>query len=264
MDRRLPGVVVENRPGASGGIGLSRVVAAPPDGYTLVTVPGPVVSATPLPSVGAELAGVTELARGPMVLVGTTARPMPADVAALFKAIKATPSQYEYATSGNGTSQHLAGEMIKQLAGLQMVHIPYKGGSQAVMDVVSGQVPLAMLGITSVLPHIQSGKLKAYAVTTETRAASLPDTPTLAETVLPGFQASQWFVLAAPKNTPAARVDRLNQVIGDILKLPDVKAGFENVGVTPSHASPADITRFVMDEQRRWQDLAARSQLPLN
>ncbi|WP_459618285.1 Bug family tripartite tricarboxylate transporter substrate binding protein [Bordetella sp. 2513F-2] len=257
-------VVVENRPGASGAIAQARAASAAPDGYTLITVPGPVVTSKPMPAVGAELTGVSELGRGPMVLVGTLARDTPPDVQSLFQAMKQAPDRYEYASSGNGTSQHLTGELIKQLAGVSPAHIPYKGGSQAVMDVISGQVALGVLGITSVLPHLQSGKLRAYAVTTEQRAASLPDTPTLGETVLPGFQASQWFVVAAPRGVPADRLMRLNALLGEILLLPDVKTAFETAGVEPSHATPEATTRFVTQEQARWLELATRNKLPLN
>lgn len=257
-------VVVENRAGASGAIGLNRAASAEPDGYTLVTVPGPVITNTRMPEVGAELAAISELARGPMVLVGTTARDMPADVHSLFSAVRAAPDRYDYTSSGTGTSQHLAGEMIKQQARLKMTHIPYKGGSQAALDIISGQVPLGVLGITSILPHVKTGKMRAYAVTTGTRSAALPDTPTLAESVLPGFDASQWFILAAPKGVAAAHVQRLNDEIRGILGLPDVKAAFAAVGVDPSPASPEATARFVTGEQTRWRDLAVKSNLPLN
>ncbi|SAI22239.1 lipoprotein [Bordetella ansorpii] len=257
-------VVVENRPGASGAIGLNRAASAEPDGNTVVLVPGPVITNTRMPEIGKELAAVTELARGPMVLVGTTARDMPKDVKSLFAAVKAAPDRYDYTSSGNGTSQHLAGELIKQQAGLKMTHIPYKGGSQAALDIISGQVPLGVLGITSILPHVQAGKMRAYAVTTASRSASLPDTPTLGESVLPGFDASQWFVMAVPKGVPDDRVQRLNAAVGEILKLPDVKAAFAAVGVDPSSASPEDTARFVIGDQARWRNLAVKSNLPLN
>ncbi|MFS4515533.1 tripartite tricarboxylate transporter substrate binding protein, partial [Delftia tsuruhatensis] len=185
-------VVVENRPGASGAIGLQAAAKAPADGLTLVSVPGPQLSGPRQPEVGRELTAVAVMARGAMVLVG----PAPGaagSLGELVAAMKAKPGQWSYASSGTGTSQHLAGELLNALAATSMVHVPYKGGGQAVTDVVGGQIPLAMLGVTPVLPHIQSGRLKAYAVTSATRIDSLPDVPTMREAGVPGYEATRWY-----------------------------------------------------------------------
>lgn len=257
-------IVVDNRPGASGLMALQATLKAPADGYTLVTVPGPIVTAKPLPQIGKELAAVALLGSGPAVLVATAATPMPATVKDLIAGAKARPDRYSYVSSGNGTAQHLAGELLNHSAGTAITHIPYKGGTQAVTDVVGGQVPLGMLGITAVLPHIMSGKLKAYAVTTRQRARSLPDVPTLAEAGVPGFEAMQWFAVAVAAGTPAERVQKLNAAIAGVLQQPEVVAGFAKVGMDIETATPSQATAFVVDDLRRWHALAQKAHLQLD
>ncbi|VTU41270.1 Argininosuccinate lyase [Variovorax sp. PBS-H4] len=256
-------VVVDNRPGAAGVIALNFAAKAPADGYTLVTVPGPVLSATPSPQVGKELAAVAMLGKGPAVLFGTMAEPLPGTVKELITATKAKPQSFNYVSSGNGTAQHLAGELFAQMAGVSVNHIPYEGGAQAVTDVIGGQVNLGVLGITSVLPHIQAGKLKPYAVTTATRSKNLPDVPTLAET-LPGFEATQWFVVAAPAGVPADRVQKVSAAISTILKEPDVSSGFSKVGIDAEYATPAQTNTFVTQDLQRWKVLAEKAHLKLD
>ena len=257
-------VVDDNRAGASGAIALQAAVKAPADGYTLITVPGPVLMRLPVPQVGKELTGVAMLGKGPAVLVGTMAKPLPPTVKDLIAAAKAKPNDFAYASSGNGTAQHLAGELFNQLAGTAITHVPYKGGTQAVTDVVGGQVPLAVLGITAVLPHIKAGKLHAYAVTTATRSPSLPDVPTMQEAGLPGFEATQWFMVAVPKGTPPERIAKLNGAINQALKDPEVAKGFATVGIAPETASGTEATQFVQKDQQRWDELAKKANLALD
>jgi tripartite-type tricarboxylate transporter receptor subunit TctC len=256
-------VVIENRPGASGAIAMSAVARATPDGYTLVTVAGPDVPAKAVPELGKDLAGVAALGSGAMVLVGTTAAPLPATLKDLLAAAKASPDKYTFGSSGTGTSQHLAGELINQVAGTKMTHVPYKGGGQAVTDLLGGQLPLAVLGIPPVLPHIKSGKLKAYGVTTISRSSALPDVPTLNDVGLPGFDANQWFVVATAVGTPADRIEKLNAAINQALKDPEVIAGFISVGVEPFVASPQETVKFVTGDQKRWRDLAQKAKISL-
>ncbi|OZI71808.1 Bug family tripartite tricarboxylate transporter substrate binding protein [Bordetella genomosp. 12] len=256
-------VVVENRQGAAGVIALNYAAKAPADGYTLVTVPGPVLTATPAPLIGRELAAVAMMGKGPAVLFGTKAEPLPDTVPELITALKAKPQHFNYVSSGNGTAQHLAGELFNQMAGTRINHIPYKGGTQAVTDVIGGQVNLGVLGITSVLPHIQAGKLKPYAVTTATRSKNLPDVPALAET-LPGFEATQWFVVASPAGTPTDRIDKLNAAIGAILKEPEIAAGFARVGIDPEAATPAQTAEFVTQDLQRWKQLVDTAHLNID
>ena len=230
-------VVIDNRPGAAGSIALQAAARAPKNGNTLITVPGPVLSAVPVPQLGKELVGVATLAKGPMVLVGTTSAPLPGKLSDLLSAAKADPKAFAFATSGNGTSQHLAGELMNQMAGTKIVHVPYKGGGQAVTDVVGGQVPLGVLGITPVLPHIKSGKLHAYGVSTASRATQLPDTPTLSEAGLKGFDADQWFVVAAPAGTSPERLAELNHAIRKAMESTDVMDALAAAGMTPAAIS---------------------------
>lgn len=256
-------VVISNRPGASGSIALNAAAKAPPDGYTIVTVPGPVLMSIPVPQLGKELTGVAQLAKGPMVLVGTQTGSK-ASLKDLITDAKAHPEAYNFASSGNGTSQHLAGELLNQMAGTKMTHIPYKGGNQAVTDVIGGQVPVGMLGITPVLTHIKSGKIKAYGVSTAHRSPALPEVPSLAEAGVAGFDATQWFVVAAPAGTPPARLQKINVAIAEILAKPEIATGFAAVGVLPTPASAMETTSFVVAEQKRWGDLARKANLPLD
>lgn len=262
---RLSGqsVVVENRPGASGALALQQVAKAPLDGNTLITIPGPLLHPNPVPQVGKELHAVAMMAQGPMVLVAPVAT-APADFPSLVKAIKANPKSWSFATSGNGTSQHLAGELFNQMAGTQAVHVPYKGGGQAITDVLGGQVPLAVLGASPVLPHIQSGKLKAYAVTTRERLDLLPDVPSLRELGLTGYEASQWFAVAVPTGTPAARVQQLNEWITAALDTPAVKELIRNSGNVRGAGAPAAVEAFLIKDGERWQALATKLQIRLD
>ena len=259
-------IVVDNRPGAAGAIALQAAVKAAPDGYTLITMPGPILTSTPVPRIGKELTGVATLARGAMVLVGGRSAEgvaLPPTLPALLQLSREQPRLLSYATSGNGTSQHLAGELIKQMSQAGMTHVPYKGGGQAVIDLVGGQIPLGVLGITPLMSHIQSGKLHAYGVTTARRSPSLPAVPTLAEAGLPGFDADQWFVAAVPAGVDAARIARLNAAISQALQSAELRRAFEANGVSPGNATPQQATSMVVDDMRRWQALAQKAQLPL-
>ncbi len=255
-------VVVDNRPGASGAIALQAAAKAAPDGYTLITVPGPVLYATQPPEVGKELAAVALLAQGPMVLVSGLPRP-PATVPDLVQAMKKDPGAWSYASSGNGTSQHLAGELFNAIAGTAMAHVPYKGGGQAVVDVVGGQVPLGLLGVTPVLAQIQSGKLKAYAVTTRFRIESLPNVPTMEEAGLKGYDAAQWYVVAAPKGLPAAQVRQLNAWLNEIAASDDLKAALSASGSVAGQGSAAQAQQFIEADHRKWKALAKTSNLDI-
>ncbi len=255
-------VVVENRPGASGAIALGAAAKAAPDGYTIVTIAGPEVTANKaMPELGKELAGVAALASGPMVLVGTTATPMPPTLKDLLASAKT--NSYNFGSSGIGSSQHLAGELINQTAGTKLVHVPYKGGGQAAVDLLGGQIPLAILGVPPVMQHIKSGKLKAYGVTTSARSGALPDVPTFGEAGLPGFDASQWYVVATAAAVPADRIQVLNAAINQALRDPEIAAGFINLGVEPFITSPQEAVTFVMADQKRWSDLVQKAKISL-
>lgn len=257
-------VVVENRPGASGAIALGATARAAADGYTIVTVAGPEVSAAAVPELGKELAGVATLGTGPMILVGTTATPMPATLKELLARAKESPDKYSFGSSGTGTSQHLAGELINQTAATKMTHVAYKGGGQAVVDLLGGQIPLAVLGIPPVLQHIKSGKLKAYGVTTASRSGALPEVPTLSESGIAGFDARQWYAVATTAGVPTDRIQILNAALNKALTDPEIVDGYTKLGVEPFISSSQETTNFVAAEKKRWTDLARTAKISLN
>ena len=256
-------VVVENRPGASGAIALQAAAKAEPDGYTLISVPGPIVFNHPVPRIGKELVSVALLAQGPMVLVGPAGNG-PSTLSELIDAMRKDPKAWSYASSGTGTSQHLAGELLNLAAGTSMTHVPYKGGGQAVIDVVGGQVPLALLGVTPVLPHLRSGKLKAYAVTTRYRIESLPDVPTMQEAGIAGYDATQWYVVAVPAGTPEDRIARLNGWIDEITASKELKPALLSSGSIAGKGSSKETQDFVAADTRKWRDVVHKSKLDLD
>jgi tripartite-type tricarboxylate transporter receptor subunit TctC len=256
-------VVVENRPGASGLIALQTAARGAPDAYTLITLPGPLLFTQRVPELGRELTAVASLAQGPMVLVGPASN-TPSTVQELIADMRKHPKLWSYASSGNGTSQHLAGELFNMATGTAMTHVPYKGGGQAVADVVGGQIPLAMLGVTPVVQQIRSGKLKAYAVTTRYRIDSLPNVPTMQEAGLTGYDASQWYIVAAPAGTPADRIERLNQWMSEITASQDMKPALDASGSVAGTGSAQAVHDFVTQDLQRWRDLADKARLNLN
>lgn len=256
-------VVVENRPGASGAISLQAAAKAPADGLTLVSVPGPQLAGPRQPEVGRELTAVAVMARGAMVLVGP-AMGAAANLADLLATMKARPGQWSYASSGTGTSQHLAGELLNTMAATSMVHVPYKGGAQAVTDVVGGQIPLAMLGVTPVLAQIQAGRLKAYAVTSATRVDSLPGVPTMDEAGVRGYEATQWYAVAVPAATPPEKQAQLNQWINQAIQSPELRPTLQAAGAVATPMSLPETQRFMSQDNAKWKKLASERRLALD
>lgn len=255
-------VVVENRSGASGALALNLVANSQPDDTLLITVPGPIIFPRDEPGIGKELDPVIMLAEGPMIIVGPATNPQHS-LADVITDAKQNPRKWNYATSGTGTSQHLAGEMINQLAGTQMVQVPYKGGGQAVSDVVGAQVPLAILGPTPVLPHITSGALQAYAVTTTYRLPSLESVPTVAEAGIEGYDASQWFALATTKGVSPRRIERLNGLLADIVKTQKFREAVTAAGMKIAPGSPEDLLSFVQADRAKWANLVKQRGLKI-
>ena len=253
-------VMVENHPGANGVIAMRAAAKATPDGYTIVTVAGPSLTGERgVPRLGKELAVVAMQAEMPMVLVGS----MATDVArlptlkALLDEARVRPTPWSYASSGIGGSQHLAGELLNYKAQTAIAHVPYKGGAQAAADVVSGQVPLAILGITPVLQHIRSGRLRAYAVTGDRRvAASLPDVPTMQEAGVADYSARQWYIVAAPAGVPEARVQKLHGWINEIMASPELAKLLEDIGANGSRETPEAVLSFAKAQDRKWKRFA--------
>lgn len=235
-------VVVENRAGAGGNIGSDFVAKSPADGYTLLmgTVGTHAINVALYPKMPydavKDFVPISLVAGVPNVLVAAPAFPVNS-VKDLIDMAKKAPDKTTFASSGNGTSIHLSGELFKQLAGVQMTHVPYKGSSAALPDVMSGQVNVMFDNAPSVMPQIKGGKLKAIAVTSSVRSPALPNVPTIAEAGLPGYEASSWFGVLAPAGTPKEIVDKLSQTIAKAVQSPEFKErlaaqGAEGVGNT--------------------------------
>jgi tripartite-type tricarboxylate transporter receptor subunit TctC len=260
-------VIIENRPGAGGNIGTEAVARAAPDGYTLVQLTD---ATTISPGLYASLkydpvkafAPITLIATGPHVLVVNAASPIKT-LADLVERAKKNPGTVNYATAGVGSAQHLAIEMFRRVAHVEMTHVPYKGGGQAIVDVVSGQVPVGVFGLAPVLPQIQAGKLRALAVTSPQRVAGLPDVPTVAESGFPGFSSVQWFGLAAPAGTPADVVARLNRDVVSVLRTPTIEQRLQKLGATVVADTPEQFARFIEQDTARWSGIIKDSGIKL-
>lgn len=250
-------IVVENRPGAGGTIGVGLLVQAPADGYTLgmgVTATLAIAPALyrrlpydPLK----DLEPVTLIATLPLILVVHPSLPV-RSVRDLLALARSRPGQVDYSSGGNGTPPHLAGELFKTLAGVDVRHIPYKGGPPAVTAAVSGEVSLMFANALPAVPHIKAGRLRALAVTSGSRAGAFPDIPTLAESGVPAYHAVQWYGVIAPSGTPRAIIERLNREVRQTLKLDDVKAPLVAEGADLSDTTPEQFRQFIEQEMARW------------
>jgi tripartite-type tricarboxylate transporter receptor subunit TctC len=257
-------VIIENKPGAGGGVGAEFVARAAPDGYTIMggTISTHAINASlyknlPYDPVK-DFVPIVLLARVPNMLVVNPDVPAK-NVGELIVLLKANPGKYTFASSGNGTSQHLSGELFKSMSGTDMQHIPYKGSPPALQDVVGGQVTMTFDNITTAWPLAKSGKLRALAVTTATRSSIAPDVPTLAESGLPGFEVGSWQGVFAPAGTPPDIVRRLNTEIVRILALPDVKEKLAGLGAELVGNSPEEFAVLVKAEVVKWADVVRKS-----
>ena len=249
-------IIVEYRTGAGGSLAMEAVAKAAPDGYTLLMgTPGLATN----PSLYANLPFDPQKAFAPISLVGTVPNvlvvnpELPAkSVSELVALAKRTPGKLNYASPGVGTSLHLAGELFKLDTGTDIVHVAYKGGSQAQTDVMGGQVQMMFNVLPSALPQIQAGKLRALAVTSTTRAASLPDVPTMVEAGVPGYSAITWNGLLAPAGTPPEVIARLNDAIVKAMRSPDMKALLTKIGQDPAWSTPEEFASFLRDETAKW------------
>lgn len=253
-------IVVENRPGAGGNIGAEMVARSPADGYTLLIVAnGMAVNPALYGRLNydpvKDFAPVSLLAVVPNVLVTNKARKLPATVPDLIAAARATPEKYSYASAGNGTSIHLAGELFTSLTGVKMLHVPYKGSGPAMTDLLGGQVDYMFDSITSAKPHIDSGKLTPIAVTTTKRSSALPNVPTMAEAGVKGYDLSPWFAAFVPAKTPPAVVARLNQAMVDALAKPSVRTRLAGIGAEPIGSTPAQLGKHLAAETDKWGKL---------
>jgi len=257
-------VVVENKPGAGGGVGAAEVAKAAPDGYTIMggTISTHAINASlyknlPYDPVK-DFAAVTLIARVPNMLVINNDIPAK-NVAELIQLMKANPGKWSFASSGNGTSQHLSGELFKGMAGVEMQHIPYKGSPPALTDVMGGQVNMTFDNITTAWTLAKSGKLRALAVTTAKRSPVAPDVPTLAESGLPGYEVGSWQGVFAPAGTPPDIVKRLNAEIVKIINSPDVQKKLLELGAEPVGNSSEEFSALVKTEVVKWGDVVKKS-----
>jgi tripartite-type tricarboxylate transporter receptor subunit TctC len=248
-------VIIENRPGGGGNIAIEAVVKAPADGHTLLLVTiQSAVNATLYDRLNynfvRDIVPVASISRQTLALEVTPS--LPARTVPDFIAYaKANPGRLSMASAGNGTTPHVAGELFKLMAGVNMAHVPYRGGAPALTDLIGGQVQVSFADIASSIEYVKAGKLRALAVTTTARSEALPDLPPIADS-LPGYEASGWFGIAAPKNTPADIIERLNKEINAGLADPKIKARYAELGATVFAGSPAAFGKFIVDETQKW------------
>lgn len=254
-------VIVDNKAGGAGQIAMQAVARAAPDGYTLVL--GHIGTLAVNPAMFEKLSydykkefvPVAMLAIVPSAIAVNPSLPVK-DIKELIAYAKANPGKLSYATSGIGTSNHLATELLQSVAGIQLTHVPYKGSSQIVPDLISGTVLMSMeSSLATTLQHVRGGKLRAIAVTSAKRSSALPDVPTVAESGYPGFEVETWFGLVAPAATPAAVVARLRDAWAEGAKGADAQAAFDNISANLRATTPAEFGAFIQAEDKRWGEL---------
>ena len=243
-------VVVENRPGASGRIGTEQVANASPDGHTLVMASTAAITEKNI----ARLAPVALVSAEAYVIVVNAAVPID-NVRELISFARANPGKLRFGSSGIGAASHLSGELFKAQARVDLQHVPYKGTGQALTDLLGGQIELMFAPTQTVIPQLQSGRLKAIAVTGTKPLDALPSLPTVATSGLPGYQAQGWFGLLAPKATPPALLARLHDDVAKVLAMPDVRKDLIAKGADPGDLGAAEFSRFIAEEQAKWAKL---------
>jgi len=243
-------VAVENRPGASGHIGADFVAQAPADGTTLLMSS----TASLTEKNVAQFAPVTLVSASPYVVTASLKTPV-ASIRELIALAGANPGKLSYASSGAGAASHLSAELFKSMAGVDLLHVPYKGTGQALTDLLAGQVDLLFAPSQTVIQHVRAGKLRALATTGARRTATLPDLPTVAESGLPGYEALGWFGVLAPAATPRPIVEQLSADANRVLADPDVRSRMIALGADPRGNTPEEFARFIRDDQAKWAQL---------
>jgi len=257
-------VLVENRPGYGGNIGADLVAKSDPDGYTLLigtvgihAINGALYEKMPFDPVR-DFTPISFLASTPNVLIVSKQLGI-TNIYELIELAKAKPNQLTFGSSGVGTSLHMSGELFKEMAGINIRHIPYKGRAQSLPDLVSGRITMLFDNLSSSLPLIKAGEVQALGVTTLKRSPAAPEIPTLAEQGLSGFEAVSWFALMAPANLPPGIQKRLNQLTKQALESPDVKNRLLVSGLDPAPGSPEDLSKLIARESRKWSRVVQQS-----
>ena len=252
--------VIDNRAGASGAIGAAEVARAQPDGYTILFAADPVTTLHLVMKnvqfdVQRDFVAITQVTTQPLAVAVHSS--VPANTIQEFIALaRANPGKYSFAHSGIGTGQHFAGDLLKKMAGIDMAHVPYKGGGPAVQDLVAGQIPVGVLGSTPVTPHHRSGRVRILAFTSKDRLPTMPEIPTLHESGFPGFDTTQWTGLLAPRGTSADIVNRLNAETRKALALDDVRKHLAQASLVPVGNSPKEFDALIRSDVERWTALA--------
>jgi tripartite-type tricarboxylate transporter receptor subunit TctC len=250
-------LLVENRPGAGGNIGVDIVAKAAPDGYTIGLAAAGALSLnsslyTNMPfNPEKDLAPITMLAMIPFVLIGNPSLPAH-DLRQLIAAAKAKPGSIAYGHGGNASAMHLSGELLKMMASIDLTPIPYKGSGPVATDVLGGQVPIGVVDLPSAIANVKAGKLRALAVTTSRRVSIAPEIPTFAEAGVPGYESIGWFGAVAPAGTPAPIISRLNSEMAAALAVPEARERMIAAGVEPLAGTPEEFAAFIRDEHRKW------------
>ena len=261
-------VVIDNKPGAASNIAIRQLIDSPPDGYTVMLVANG-LTANPFLYTqqpfdpNTDVVPITLVARLPVVIAANASSEL-STLRKMIDASKAKPGSVNYGSPGSGSTPHLAIELFARSAGIQLTHIPYKGGSPAIADVLGGQLPLVAVNAVEVLPHVKAGKLRVLAALSAERVATLPDAPTIAESGFPGFEASVWHAFIAPKGTPAAVVDRLRAEIHKALADPQVKERLAGLGAVVSPTTSQELGALVRAEHERYGRLIREAGIKAN
>ncbi|VFR27771.1 Tricarboxylate transport protein TctC [plant metagenome] len=266
-DKLGTSIVVENKPGASGTIGANFVARAPADGYTILYDATP-YSINPqlfakMPFAADALQPLSLVLLQPNTLIVKPDSPFK-DVTSLVEAAKAKPGTINFASGGSGTVQRLAAELFRQQRGLDMVHIPYKSGGPAIVDVMGGQVDFMFSTVAAAYPLVSTGKLRALAVSSAQRSERLPDVPTVAESGVPGYEAYEWNGLFLPKGTPEAVSAKLHAVLVQVLDEAEVKQRLSDLGAQPAGSTPADFSAFLRKESAKWAEVIEAGKISLD